>query len=94
MFCPLKDWADHHVTAFLQRKRIGRPLDPAFRSHGIGPSPECMHWLRKYWPEDYKRMLEMFPLAVAQADRWEAYLVSGKEGQVPVTPGSEPEAEL
>lgn len=86
VFCPLKDWADHHVQDFLLRKRLGQPLDPAYRTHGIDMSPECMHWLRRFWPADYAKMLKLFPLAVAQADRWEEHLFSGKpaaRGYVP-----------
>ena len=39
------------------------------RSSGISLTPESMEWLRAEWPDDYKRILKVFPYAKAQADR-------------------------
>lgn len=74
IFCPLKDWADRHVKAFLKYRKVTLPTDLQYRTSGIDLSPKCLHWLRQYWPRDYKKLIRNFPMATAQADRYEHFL--------------------
>lgn len=70
IFAPLKVWNNTMVDEYLQKKKLGLLLEDSHRTMGIDMSPRCMHWLREHWPADYQRMIRVFPLAVAQADRW------------------------
>lgn len=72
VFAPLKGWSLKRIRIYLEQQKIVQPLLEPYQSHGINLSPQCMHWLRRNWPGDYKRMLKAFPLAVAQADRYVA----------------------
>lgn len=69
-FFPLKDWAGRHVIDHLRYRKI-QIWTPGTYSSGIDLSPKGMNWLRKNWPDDYERMLAVFPTALAQADRWD-----------------------
>lgn len=97
---PLKDWNNSAVQAYLSRNQIKIPasVDGRSRSSGIGLTPACLSWIREVWPEDYKRILEVFPLAEAQADRarWIEESASRKNKDVDPevrVPGDEPEAD-
>lgn len=107
VFAPLKGWSTNRVRIYLENQRIVQPTLEEYQSHGINLSPACMHWLRKFWLGDYKRMLKAFPLAVAQADRYVPPLRTGKRPKVNknlqleapllndgVHPDGEPELEL
>lgn len=68
-FAPLAEWNNTEVKAYLSRRRIPIPGIDGKRSTGISLMPTCLAWLRDEWPDDYKRVLKVFPLAEAQADR-------------------------
>ena len=67
-FAPVKDWSNKDVLAYLSRSGVSIP-DVFGRSFGIGLTPEPMLYLRENWPNDYERVLAVFPHACAQADR-------------------------
>jgi len=68
-FAPLLHWNNTEVKAYLSRRGIPCPGIDGKRSTGIALTPDCLEWLRDEWPEDYKRVLRIFPFAEAQADR-------------------------
>jgi len=68
-FSPLLHWNNTHVKAYLSRRGIPCPGIDGKRSTGMALTPDCMEWLRDQWPDDYRRVLRIFPLAEAQADR-------------------------
>lgn len=68
-FAPIHDWTQTQVLAYLSRARIPQPAESKRKVFGMSLLPECLAWLRRDWPEDYKRVLKVFPLASAQADR-------------------------
>jgi phosphoadenosine phosphosulfate reductase len=78
VFTPIKNWNHKDVKAYLTRNGIPIPKtddESGNRTgNGISLDPSCMHWIRREWPEDYKRILKVFPFASAQADRHEAFL--------------------
>lgn len=68
-FAPLFDWRQNDVLAYLSRNRIEIPTAGASIMSGIGLSPRSLAWMRESWPDDYKRILKVFPHASGQADR-------------------------
>lgn len=69
-FAPIADWTTRDVRAYIRRHRIAIPSDVlASRQFGITLAPVEMEWLRRNFPADYERVLEVFPYARAQADR-------------------------
>ena len=71
---PIAEWSEREVYAYLQRARLPIPdMGIMERTHGFNLQPQCMYWMRKNWPDDYKRVLKVFPLAAGQADRYERY---------------------
>jgi 3'-phosphoadenosine 5'-phosphosulfate sulfotransferase (PAPS reductase)/FAD synthetase len=72
IFAPLKHWNDNDVKSYLAWQRIPLPAtDGAKRNSGISLSPFALAWMRAAWPDDYRRILKVFPYAIAQADRAE-----------------------
>lgn len=74
LYSPVMEWSHRDILSHLNRRNI--PLivigeDPEATT-GLSLSPRSMHFLRQHFPRDYKRVLEVFPFAVAQADRWPA----------------------
>lgn len=70
IFTPIKTWNNTDVRSYLSRRRIDIPVQiNAKRSSGMDLSPQCMEWMRREWPDDYRRVLKIFPHAEAQADR-------------------------
>ncbi len=62
---PIWDWAPKAVFAYLRQKRI--PIPPMFGSRvhktsGLAPgNPDCLLWLKEHFPEDYRRVVKVFP---------------------------------
>ena len=69
LFAPLKSWTHTEVKAYLNRNRIQIPDMHTGTTQGLSLSPESMRYLRDNWPDDYKRVLKVFPEAVFQAAR-------------------------
>lgn len=72
-FSPIVDWTDGEVHAYLKQRRIpilGGEFSARRGQNGIDTDPPTMHFLRTSFPNDYKKVLEVFPYAAAQADRW------------------------
>jgi 3'-phosphoadenosine 5'-phosphosulfate sulfotransferase (PAPS reductase)/FAD synthetase len=78
IFNPLTDWSHTLVKTYLQANKLRPALYEAYKSPGIDTSPKCMYWLKLYWKIDYRRMIEAFPLAIAQADRWVEHMPVGE----------------
>lgn len=70
-FAPIADWKHGDVFSYLRRKRIEIPNAVRFQMSGVGVGAEALRTLRENWPADYRRVMEVFPLAEAQADRVE-----------------------
>jgi phosphoadenosine phosphosulfate reductase len=69
LFTPIKNWNNTEVLAYLSRRRIQIPSFAGKRSTGIDLTPETLYHFRTNWPEDYHRILRVFPHAEGQADR-------------------------
>ncbi len=80
VFAPLKDWKTADVFNYLQRNHIVIPPDmkASGRQNGLDLKPSSLLFMREHWPDDYKRILKVFPNAAAQADRGLALRAAGK----------------
>ena len=68
-FAPLKGWSNGDVMAYLSRRGLPSCSIDGKRVSGISLTPESLEYMRREWLADYRRILEVFPLAIAQADR-------------------------
>lgn len=68
-FAPCANWRHNDVLAYLSRRGIEIPVAAKAGMSGIGLGPFSLAHMREYWPRDYRRILELFPFAEAQADR-------------------------
>lgn len=70
VYTPIDDWSHKDVREYLAEHNIVIPsIDKSGGQSGISTAPHSMAWMRENWPDDYQRMLKVFPYAVAQADR-------------------------
>lgn len=62
---PLSKWGNNEVLAYLKQNRLPEPVRYSTRqkSQGLTFSEECFLYLRQYYPEDLKKILEAFPQA-------------------------------
>ena len=70
-FSPLMDWTDREVLAYLSRRRILIPEMSSRRVNGVDLRPNTLAQFREEWPDDYRRILKVFPYAEAQSHRTE-----------------------
>ena len=71
-FFPVWDWNKAKLVAEL--KAAGAKLPAEYRVFGRswdGLDFRFLHGVRKHWPEDYRRILEWFPLAELEIKRHE-----------------------
>jgi phosphoadenosine phosphosulfate reductase len=68
-FAPVAGWRHADVLAYLSRRRIDIPPTVKAGMSGIGLGPFSLAFMRANWPGDYRRIIEVFPFAEAQADR-------------------------
>lgn len=71
---PVYDWLDSDVHGYLRARNIPLPSNGGFsRQRGSGFSLEGrgLSWLKQQYPEDYRRVLKVFPYAEAEVIRYE-----------------------
>ncbi len=66
---PLWNWSARDVYSYLRWRRIAPP--PAFGKgargvSGINLAPATLRWVREFYPDDYEKIVEVFPWAGAQ----------------------------
>jgi phosphoadenosine phosphosulfate reductase len=74
---PIAHWSNQSVYSHLKRQQIPLPAEYKFKFAGGAKRSfggrlwmdECV-WLRDHFPEDWKKVLAMFPLAEAQIARF------------------------
>jgi phosphoadenosine phosphosulfate reductase len=71
-FAPIAEWNTKQVLAFLRQRKIPLPAESkaSGRANSMADlSPRTLAFMREMWPSDYRRILRVFPYAIAQADR-------------------------
>lgn len=72
---PVWDWLHGDVIAYLKQRRI--PLPERFGASdskvmsGFSLRSRPLHWMKHHAPDDYRRVLEVFPYAEAMVMRYE-----------------------
>lgn len=70
---PLAQWNKRDVLAYLHAQQIPVPSSTGSNATGIDLKRESVLWLHDNHPDDYRRMLEVFPFAEAIVWRREFY---------------------
>lgn len=71
---PIWDWSTQDVLSYLKAQRISAPIhrwgQDGRRSAGFNPlRVECLAWIRDHHPEDWQKVLRVFPAAEAAFTR-------------------------
>lgn len=70
---PIYDWLDADVYAYLRARNIVLPSNGGYsraRGSGFSLDGRGLHWLREQHPDDFKRVLKVFPYAEAEVMRF------------------------
>lgn len=77
---PLADWTQKHVLAYMKQRNLPPPVRYSLKaSSGVGFNIECLTWLEKNYPQDLRKIYEVFPLC--ERELWQ--LRNGIAGQEP-----------
>jgi 3'-phosphoadenosine 5'-phosphosulfate sulfotransferase (PAPS reductase)/FAD synthetase len=71
---PLWDWRKRDVYSYLGAKRL--PIPCSFGKEGMAGvdlGPDTLRYMRQHYPEDYAKVLRVFPFAEAQLKREDFY---------------------
>lgn len=71
---PVWRWRTEDVWSYMGARAI--PPPPTFGKHrlsGVDLRPETLLYIREHFPDDYRKILEVFPFAEAQLRRWEMF---------------------
>lgn len=62
---PLSAWKDKDVKFYIKKKKLPQPINygVSSRSSGMGFNVDVYVWLRKFYPEDLKKILNTYPLS-------------------------------
>jgi len=77
---PVWTWKTEDILAYVRLKRLPlqKPIGGAHKkTSGVNLTPETLVWLKSEFPDDYKKVLRVFPLAGAAVFRHE--YMNGKE---------------
>ena len=75
---PIVDWSKEELMAYLARRNISAPDAEGGRISGADLSTPFLLWLNDKHPEDFKRLLEVFPFAEAVV--WRRMFYGDKNG--------------
>jgi phosphoadenosine phosphosulfate reductase len=93
-YYPIQDWTDSQVWSYLNLRRMPTPLDYSMKVHRSLDSfrgPYLVE-LKKHFPQDYQRILDIFPFVEAIRRRYEIYGTSQSKRRTEVS-GSGSESE-
>ncbi len=77
---PLWDWKAKDVFAYLRQRKIPIPQNLGNEdTGGVGLDPHTLLWLREHEPDDYAKVVAMYPRAPALIAREAARLKSGEK---------------
>lgn len=64
MCYPLAEWTQKDVLAYMRMKRLPQPvLYDNKASNGIGFNLDCFKWMEEHYPQDLKRIYQVFPMS-------------------------------
>lgn len=65
VFYPIAQWHKYDVLAYLKARQIALPPSSGHSATGIDLSAKSLLWLNDTFPDDFKRLCEVFPFAEA-----------------------------
>lgn len=72
---PIWDWLHGDVVGYLKQRKIALPerlgANDTKVMSGFALRPRPLHWMKHHAPDDYARVLEVFPYAEAMVFRYE-----------------------
>jgi phosphoadenosine phosphosulfate reductase len=73
-YYPLMDWSNVQVWNYNNLRNIPTPADYVWgRGSFAGMTGKDLYYLRHYFPEDYERVIAVFPFAAAVMKQYELY---------------------
>lgn len=61
---PLAEWTQKDILAYMKQKKLPEPVRYSNKaSNGIGFNIECFLWLQANFPNDLKKIYEVFPMS-------------------------------
>lgn len=61
---PLADWTQKDILAYMRQHNLPEPVRYSLKaSSGVGFNLDCFLWLEKFYPQDLKRIYEVFPMS-------------------------------
>jgi phosphoadenosine phosphosulfate reductase len=71
---PIAEWAPRQVLAYLRAPRIPLPAEYGYLHRSLGGfRGEDLAAVAKHFPDDYQRILQVFPFVEAIRERWKIY---------------------
>jgi len=61
---PLTDWKKGHCLQYIKQQKLPNTINygnSKSNSSGVGFTKDVMEFCKKYYPEDYKKILNVFP---------------------------------
>ncbi len=80
---PIYRWKERNVYAYIRQRKLPCPtqkLGGRAVSGSVDLHPKSLEWLRDTFPDDYAKLVRVFPLAPAALFRWEAGLAPDRKG--------------
>lgn len=76
-YYPLMDWSQNKVWDYNRLMRLPTPADYVWgRGSFAGLTGKDLYFLRRHFPEDYQRVLAVFPFCAAMLAHYELYELS------------------
>lgn len=84
---PIWDWTKGHVYGYLHHRRIPTPKRFTNKTmDGITLMPDSLKTLKEHFPDDYARILQVFPFADLQLEHARRFPAKGDADEVPEVP--------
>lgn len=81
MIYPIQSWNKLDVLGYLRTRGIPEPPSSGKQATGIGLDETSVLWLSDNYPEDFKKLCEVFPYAEARVQRRNFYPPEPKRGK-------------
>lgn len=71
---PVAHWRKADVLAYIRRNKLRMPEEERLYGHSFGDlDPKSLYLLKQHYPEDFEKVLAMYPRAEAGVKWWEMY---------------------
>jgi len=61
---PLAEWTQRDILSYMRQHRLPEPIRYSLKaSSGVGFNLDCFLWLEKNYPQDLRKIYEVFPMS-------------------------------